>query len=149
MADILDAIARYLDSRDLVGYDPSQAGGGDCFLEREPDAPDAVVTLWLYGGDIPGTAGSDSGLPADGPRLRVRVRDGSGPRASRARCTVLREVLDGLGPIELYDGVLLTLCNALRAAPDPMGEDESGRHQHVCDFLMHYDESHTPSAPRT
>ena len=60
------AIARYLDSQDLVTFG---ADGADCFLELAPADPvDAVTIMSLPGPEADGRAGYDS------PRFQVIVR---------------------------------------------------------------------------
>ncbi|MFF3886601.1 minor capsid protein [Streptomyces sp. NPDC001914] len=129
MADLdpLDGIARLLDARGLVAYDPDGTSG-DLFIETMPPAPDAAVALWLYDGEAPDTRNA-----YDTPRLQVRVRGGPDPRVSRRRCWAIYSALHGLAGVALDDGTWLVLA-AARATPAPMGPDSSSRHEHVVNF---------------
>ncbi|WP_329148814.1 minor capsid protein [Streptomyces sp. NBC_01456] len=129
MADLdpLDGVARLLDGRGLVTYDPTGTAG-DLFVEIMPPAPDAAVALWLYDGAAP-----DARNAYDTPRLQVRVRGGPDPRVSRRRAHAIYSALHGLAGRELLDGTWLVLA-AARGTPAPMGPDSSGRHEHVVNF---------------
>lgn len=129
--DLLDGLARYLQDRSLVTYDPTGAAG-DCFIETMPSGPDEAVALTIYDGG----AESDSLLPYDEPRVQVRVRGTTDPRVSRRRCATIRSHLHGLGPVILPDGTNLILAVSIQAAPGSIGVDELGRHEHVANFRM-------------
>jgi hypothetical protein len=126
--DLLEGIALYLHERGLVTYDPNGADG-DLFMEAMPSTPDACVVLTGYGGPEP-----DSLLPYDQPRVQVRVRGTTDPRVSRRRAKAIRSHLLGLGPVVLPDGTNVISCNALQAAPESLGVDDSRRHEHVVNF---------------
>jgi hypothetical protein len=130
VADLLDGIARHLEARGLLSYDPDGVTG-DTFIETMPSRPDSAVALTLYGGPE-----SDSKLGWDEPSLQVRTRGGTDPRTSRQKNTAIRDELHGLGPITLPDGTHLQLAIAIQAAPAYMGQDTSGRHEHVCNFRL-------------
>lgn len=130
MADLLDGIARHLDALGLLAYDPDGVTG-NAFIETTPSRPDAAVTLTLYGGPE-----SDSRLGWDEVSVQVRTRGGTDPRPSRQKCAAIRDELHGLGPLTLPDGTFLQLSLAIQAAPAYMGQDDSGRHEHVCNFRM-------------
>jgi hypothetical protein len=130
VADLLDGIARHLEARGLLSYDPDGVTG-DTFIETMPSRPDAAVALTLYGGPE-----SDSKLGWDEVSLQVRTRGGTDPRPSRVKCTAIRDELHGLGPITLPDGTLLQLAIAIQATPAYMGQDDSGRHEHVCNYRL-------------
>jgi hypothetical protein len=130
VADLLDGIARHLEARGLLSYDETGTTG-DTFIETMPSRPDAAVALTLYGGPE-----SDSKLGWDEVSLQVRTRGGTDPRPSRQKCTAIRDELHGLGPITLPDGTHLQLAVAIQAAPAYMGQDDSGRHEHVCNFRL-------------
>ncbi|MFC9847794.1 minor capsid protein [Streptomyces sp. NPDC060223] len=133
MADLLDGIARHLESKGLVSYQTATSGG-DCFLEALPDKTDEAVALTIYDdGREP-----DSKLAYDEPRVQVRVRGTSDPRVSRQRCAAIRSELHGLGPLTLPDGTELILSVALQNAPASIGTDENGRHEHVANFRMEH-----------
>ncbi|UUN29427.1 minor capsid protein [Streptomyces sp. FIT100] len=127
MVDLLDGIARWLDDRGLLTYDPT-GRTGDTFVEAMPPAPDLAVSLALYGGPAP-VARDD----AESLRLQVRVRGNADPRVSRRRCTALYRALHGLAGVELPDGTWLILA-AARGTPAPLGPDSSGWHEHVVSF---------------
>ncbi|MEU8989969.1 minor capsid protein [Streptomyces sp. NPDC048558] len=122
--DPLDGLARLLDARGLVTYDPTGTAG-DLFIEIMPPEPDAAVALWLYDGEAP-----DARNAYDTPRLQVRVRGGPDPRVSRRRCWEIYSALHGLARVALADGTWLVLA-AARGTPAPMGPDSNGRHEHV------------------
>jgi hypothetical protein len=130
VADLLDGIARHLDGLGLLSYDPDGITG-DTFIETMPSRPDEAVALTVYGG-----AESDSKLGWDEVSVQVRTRGGTDPRPSRQKCAAIREELHGLGPVTLPDGTHLQLSLAIQAAPSYMGQDDSGRHEHVCNFRM-------------
>jgi hypothetical protein len=130
VADLLDGIARHLDGLGLLSYDPDGITG-DTFIETMPSRPDEAVRLTVYGGPE-----SDSKLGWDEVSLQVRTRGGTDPRPSRQKCAAIREELHGLGPVTLPDGTHLQLSLAIQAAPSYMGQDDSGRHEHVCNFRM-------------
>jgi hypothetical protein len=130
VADLLDGIARHLEGRGLLSYDPDGVTG-NTFIETMPSRPDEAITLTLYGGPE-----SDSKLGWDEVSLQVRTRGGQDPRTSRSKCTAIRDELHGLGPVTLPDGTLLQLAVAIQAAPAYMGQDGNGRHEHVCNFRL-------------
>ncbi|MDQ0943269.1 minor capsid protein [Streptomyces sp. V1I1] len=131
MADLLDGLARHLQSQGLVAYEPDVAGG-DCFLEEMPPEPDECVVLTLYGGPEP-----DSLSGYSEPRLQVRTRGGRGDRrTSRTRAEAIFNELEGLGTLTLPDGTHLLLCYALQAVPASMGVDENNRHEHSCNYQL-------------
>lgn len=138
--DLLDGLARYLDERSLVDYDPTGAGG-DCFFEQMPSAPDEAVVLTIYDGG----AESDSLLPYDEPRVQVRVRGTTDPRVSRRRCRAIRSALHGLGPVTLPDGTEVILAVCIQGDAAHMGADENRRHEHTANFRV---EVHNPTAHR-
>ncbi|MFF9844613.1 minor capsid protein [Streptomyces sp. NPDC013740] len=129
--DLLDGLARYLQERGLVTYDPTGVSG-DCFIETMPSSPDEAVALTIYDDRVE----PDSLLPYDEPRVQVRVRGTTDPRVSRRRCAAIRSHLHGLGPVILPDGTNLILSISIQAAPGSIGVDDSGRHEHVCNFRM-------------
>lgn len=131
MADLLDGLARHLQDKTLVEYDPVGTSG-DCFIESMPSAPDEAVALTIYddGGE------PDSKLGYDEPHVQVRVRGTADPRVSRRRCADIRSELHGLGPLTFPDGTELILSVALQNAPAALGVDETGRHEHVANFRM-------------
>lgn len=128
MADVLDGLARYLDGLGLLEYDP-EGVTGDTFIDTMPSSPDVAVALSCYGGPE-----ADSKLGWDEPSVQVRVRGGPDPRVSRDRCRDIRSALHGLGPLTLPDGTFLQLCIAIQGAPATLGVDDTGRHEHVCNF---------------
>ncbi|MFD8027813.1 minor capsid protein [Streptomyces sp. NPDC059717] len=128
--DLLDGIARHLDGKGLLSYQPSTPGG-DAFLESMPSTPDEAIALTLYGGPEP-----DSLLGYDEPNLQVRGRGTSDPRVSRRRVQAIYKELHGLGPIVLPDGTSLILCVATQPGAASIGIDERGRHEHVCNFRL-------------
>lgn len=128
MADLLDGLARHLEALGLLEYDPDGITG-DTFIGTMPSRPDAAVALTIYGGPE-----SDSKLGWDEPSVQVRVRGGPDPRVSFNRCAAIRSELHGLGPVTLPDGTFLQLCIANQSAPGPIGADDNGRHEHVCNF---------------
>lgn len=129
--DLLDGIARYLQERGLVTYDPTGVSG-DCFIETMPSSPDEAVALTIYDDRVE----PDSLLPYDEPRVQVRVRGTTDPRISRRRCAEIRSHLHGLGPTVLPDGTELVLSVCIQGAPGSMGADENRRHEHVANFRM-------------
>ena len=131
MADLLDGIARHLASKGLATYDATGTSG-DLFIESMPSVPGLAIVLTVYDDGRE----SDSGIGYDEPRMQVRVRGDADPRTSRQVCAAIRSELHGLGPITLPDGTYLHLSVALQNAPASMGVDESGRHEHVCNFRM-------------
>lgn len=129
MADLLDGLARYLAAAGHATYDPTGITG-DLFIEAMPPAPDAAVSLTLY------SAGAqDARNDYDTERLQVRVRGGSDPRMSRARCRAIYDELHGLAGVDLPDGTWLILA-AASGTPGPLGPDSNGRHEHVCNFAL-------------
>lgn len=129
--DLLDGLARYLQERGLVTYDPTGAAG-DCFIETMPSGPNEAVALTIYDDRVE----SDSLLPYDEPKVQVRVRGTTDPRDSRRRCAAIRSHLHGLGPVVLPDGTNLILSVAIQAAAASIGVDSNGLHEHVCNFRM-------------
>lgn len=129
--DLLDGLARYLQERGLVTYDPSGVSG-DCFIEQMPSAPDEAVVLTVYDD----RSEPDSLLPYDEPRVQVRVRGTTDPRVSRRRCRAIRSALHGLGPAVLPDGTNLILSICIQGDAAFMGVDENRRAEHVSNFRM-------------
>ncbi|MFJ5143310.1 minor capsid protein [Streptomyces sp. NPDC088707] len=138
--DLLDGLARYLNERGLVTYDPDGMAG-DCFIEQMPSAPDEAVVLTVYDD----RSEPDSLLAYDEPRVQVRVRGTLDPRVSRRRCRAIRSALHGLGPVTLPDGTELILSVCLQGDAAHMGADENRRHEHVANFRT---EIHSPTAHR-
>ncbi|MCZ9348545.1 minor capsid protein [Streptomyces mutabilis] len=130
MADLTDGIARYLDSLDLLTYDPTGVTG-DTFVGTMPARPDRAVSLTLYG-----AATTDARDDADVARMQIRVRGDADPRTSERRCLAIRDALHGLAGVELPDGTWLVLATAPR--PSPMGADTNGRHEHVTNAAIDY-----------
>lgn len=128
MADLLDGLARHLDSLSLVTYDPEGADG-DTFLDHMPSGPDKAVAITSYQAG----AEPDSLLPYDEPRIQVRTRD-LDPTAARTRCAAIYGELHGLGPVDLPDGTRLILCVALQGGPTAIGKDQNGRMEYVANF---------------
>ncbi|MET9429802.1 minor capsid protein [Streptomyces sp. NPDC003036] len=128
-ADLLNAVARYLDEQGLLVYDPTGTSG-DCFIETLPPEPAEAVGLWLY------DAGpQDTRNAYDTRALQVRVRGTADPRVSRRRCEAIYGALHGLAGVELPGGVWLILA-AARSTPAPMGTDATGRHEHVLNLAV-------------
>ncbi|MEL3944498.1 minor capsid protein [Streptomyces sp. LNU-CPARS28] len=129
-ADLLDALARYLDEQGLLTYNPSGTSG-DTFVETLPPAPDEAVGLWLYDAGAP-----DARNGYDTRSVQVRVRGTTDPRISRRRIEAIYDALHGLAAIQLpADGPWLVLA-AARATPAPMGTDANGRHEHVLNLAV-------------
>lgn len=128
MADVVDGVARYLASLDLLAYDPTGTSG-DTFVGTMPAKPDRAVSLTLYG---PST--TEARDDADTARLQIRVRGDADPRASERRCLAIRTALHGLAGVELPDGTWLVLATAPR--PSPLGVDANGRHEHVTNAAL-------------
>ncbi|WP_445396438.1 minor capsid protein [Streptomyces sp. LE64] len=129
MGDVVDGIARFLAARGLVAYDPT-GRTGDLFVGTMPAGPDAAVALTAYGTDTP-TAPDDDDHRV---RLQIRVRGGTDPRVSEARCRALRDALHGQAGVELPGGVWLVLATA--PLPSPLGPDATGRHEHVTNAAL-------------
>ncbi|MFJ1708574.1 minor capsid protein [Kitasatospora sp. NPDC088346] len=129
LLDLLDQLARYLQSAGLLTYDPTGTRG-DTFIETMPQSPDRAVQLSLYG------AGEPDALNGwDERALQVRVRGTADPRISRARAEAIYEALHGLAGIELPGGTWLVLCVA-QQTPSPIGIDATGRHEHTVNFRL-------------
>ncbi|MFI6443826.1 minor capsid protein [Kitasatospora sp. NPDC050543] len=139
MADLLDGIARYLQSLGLVMYDPDGVTG-DTFIDTMPPAPDSAVALGAYGLGPPDPLNDD-----DESGLQIRARGGPDPRVSRRRCMAIYSALHGLAGVELPDGNWLILCTA-QQTPSPLGTDDVGRHEHVVNFRLNIV---NPTANRT
>lgn len=127
---ILDGLARHLHGLGIVTYTPTGVLSGvwPLAIETMPQDPDQVVVLTGYGGP-----GADSKLGYDTPRVQARVRGGSDPRTSRAKCKDIYDALHGLDTT-LPDGTLLILCLGLQSSPQSMGTDANNRHEHVINF---------------
>ena len=133
MADLLDGLARHLQSKGLVTFETAGTGG-DCFIDTMPSQPDEAVALSTYDdGREP-----DSKLGYDEPRVQVRVRGTKDPRVSRQRCNAVYAELHGLGDVTLPDGTVLILSVALQNGPVSIGIDQLGRHEHVANFRMEH-----------
>jgi hypothetical protein len=130
VADLTDGIARYLDSINLLTYDPTGTSG-DTFVGTMPAKPDRAVSLTLYG-----SATTDAPDDADVARVQIRVRGDADPRTSERRCRAIRDALHGLAGVELPDGTWLVLATA--PIPSPMGVDANGRHEHVTTAAIDY-----------
>lgn len=128
---ITTALARELDARDLVDYQPN-AGGGDVFVEEDlpPDPVDAVG-LMSFGG-----APADVKLGYDMPNVQVIVRGGADARVPFARAQAIYDALHGLHAHTLPDGTYVIGCAADQSAPVRLGPDESGRHRFSLNFAF-------------
>ncbi|MFM9368138.1 minor capsid protein [Streptomyces sp. Da 82-17] len=127
--DYLDALARYLDERGLLAYDP-RGTCGDTFIEAMPPAPDEAVCLSLYG-----AGATDARNGWDVRSLQVRTRGTADPRTSRQRAEAIYDALHGLAGIALPGGIWLVLAAAV-TTPAPLGTDTAGRHEHVTNYRL-------------
>jgi hypothetical protein len=76
VADLLDGLARYLDSEGVLDYDAAGVTG-NTFIEVVPQTPNRCVSLSIYGGEVP-----DSKLGYDSVAMQVRTRGTNDPRVS-------------------------------------------------------------------
>ncbi len=132
MADLLDGMARYLAALGLLTYDPDGIAG-DCFIDLMPPVPDEVVVLGSYGLGEPDPLNADD---ESGLQVRCRGPAAGDPRPSRARALAVYSALHGLTDTVLPDGTDLLLAVA-QQTPSPLGQDTSGRHEHVINFRIH------------
>lgn len=115
-----EAIARYLDSQELLTFDPAGASG-DTFIDVVPAAPDELVVITEYPGPQPEMLGYDR------PRLQFRFRAGRDPRTARGRAANIYNELQALRHVTLENGTWLIACYALQPVPQSLGLDPSNR----------------------
>jgi hypothetical protein len=130
VADLLDGLARYLDSEGVLDYDAAGVTG-NTFIEVVPQTPNRCVSLSIYGGEVP-----DSKLGYDSVAMQVRTRGTNDPRVSRSFNQAIYDKLHGLGQIELPDGTYVILCVANQSAPQYIGVDSNGRHEHTLNYMI-------------
>lgn len=138
---ILDGIARYLAGVGVGQYDPTGAVMGDdwsIWLDQLPQAPDRAISLAIYAPATPGVV--DTLNPWAEVRMQARARGAADPRESRAKLAAVYGELHGLGTVELPGGVWLQLAAAIQPEPYALGPDQSGRHEHVINFDISYDQ---------
>ena len=128
---IQDEVAKFLDAAGLVTYVPNDTGG-DCFVDRLPDEPDAAVM-------IRGTGGPEGDLKFayDNPTFQVWVRDPAGRLTAYNRARSIYEALHGLWSVELTPGgTWVVSCRGIQSEPAPMGQDANGREEFSLNFQM-------------
>ena len=129
MADLVEAIALYLQGRGLLTWDPNGTTG-NTFAEFMPSVPDLAIVLTPYGLGEPDPVAAD-----DETGLQVRVRGGPDPRVSRQLSMAVYSVLHGAAGLSLPDGTWLISAVALQT-PSSLGVDENNRHEHVTNYRL-------------
>lgn len=132
-SDILEGIALHLQGKGLASYKPVTTDG-TCFLEQHPKEPDAITSLWLYGGEP-----ADGRNPWEFPRLQVRVRGTKDASDTGDRADDIYSELHALGPLELPTGVWLQYSYSPQSGPVPLGPDANGRPEYTVNFQLDID----------
>ena len=127
---MLEGIARYLDDKGIVTFDPNGISG-DIFMETMPPQPRDAVALMSTGGDEPLVR-----HPFDTRKFQVLVRGGADPRPPLARAEAIYDALQGLAGVTLPDGTYVVAIGAVQAGPIRLGPDENGRHMFSLNFWM-------------
>src|SRR5690606_27769193 len=127
---MLEGIARYLDDKGIVTFDPNGISG-DIFMQTMPPQPRDAVALMSTGGDEPLVR-----HPFDTRRFQVLVRGGADPRPPLARAEAIYDALQGLAGRTLSDGTYVVAIGAVQAGPIRLGPDENGRHMFSLNFWM-------------
>ena len=135
---IARALAKYLDTANLVTYE-ADAAGGDCFLEHLPDSPDEAVMVLSTGGNPLGPAAT---YGWDEPTVQLMVRGApDDPETPAAAAQELYDALQGLRYVTLDPGgadeVRLCVCSSPQTAPFNLGRDEKGRYRFTLNFALH------------
>lgn len=137
---LLDPFARYLHERGVGVYDPAgqvQAVDWSIFPDHLPDEPGRAICLTVYG---PGTGRPDPGLPWADARFQARVRGSADPTESRGKAEAIYGALHGLATVALPGGLWVQEIQALQAEPAGLGAGGTGRHEHVINFEVSYDQ---------
>src|SRR5690606_14930014 len=103
---MLEGIARYLDDKGIVTFDPNGISG-DIFMETMPPQPRDAVALMSTGGDEPLVR-----HPFDTRKFQVLVRGGADPRPPLARAEAIYDALQGLAGVTLPDGTYVVAIGA-------------------------------------
>lgn len=138
------AIAKHLDGLGLVTYSLT---GGDCFIDHMPSAPDAAVSVTLYGGIAQPTR-----TPYDLPTVQIRTRGAKhDPRTPLEAIEAIYNALACLDGVTLDDGgddeVYVVGCTPAQSASTYLGRDEVDRHERTLnfDFRVHAPTTHRPA----
>lgn len=119
-----EGVGDYAEDRPL---DPEQV---PIVVAVSPPDPARVVVLNTY----PGGPEPDSRNGWEYPRLQVRVRGLTPTEAldlDRSTFDVLQTAAGDLG-----NGWMLQDCYALQSEAEPLGQDESGRHEYVRNYQL-------------
>lgn len=128
MPDLLDGLCQYLAGQQLGTYAPGTLDG-DLYTDQLPEGLDNTVAVAGYGGE------QVTYRNYSAPNVQVRVRGTTaGPNRSRARAWALYRALHGLTNVQLPDGTLLLTCFGIQSSPQYMGQDDTGRYEHVLNF---------------
>ena len=139
---LISQIAKYLTAAAVVTFSEDTAGG-DCFIEKLPQDPDAAVALIGTGGFR-----SDSKLGYASPTFQVLVRGApSDPRAAEAKAQAIYDALHGLRNTTLDDGTWLVSCFGIQSAPVHVERDARDRHLYSLNFLAEIELVTTHSEP--
>lgn len=123
MTSPADDVAAFLIAEGLGGEEPDDAW--PVFVSREPESPDAAITVYDTGGD------QDTNELDYRPTFQVRVRSASYP-AAYEKAAAIRDALVipnalTLGEVD-YQGVFLV------SDVSPIGRDDNDRHLLVMNF---------------
>lgn len=140
------AVARYLDSLDMVILNEGDTGG-DCFVGAMPNDPDIAVSIVPTGGRQQPTTN-----PTNLPLIQIRARgvkhDPVAPFERAQAITDALACLDGThldpdGPDEVW----VIGVDPIQSEPAPLGADENGRHEYVVnfEFRTHHPTIHRPA----
>lgn len=122
---MLAALAAYLDSLDFGEWLPD-AAGGTIYVNRVPDAPDALLSLFATGG-FGDTGDFDEAHP--NPTVQLRVRD-TGAVGAETEAWALYDALNRLHNVTLDDGTHIIEARAMQE-PTWLDRDTNRRTEYV------------------
>jgi len=132
-ATVVEGMARLLAAAGVGAFSTTEALPADAVpitVAHTPPDGELCVTLTTY----PGGPEPDSRNGWEYPRLQVRVR-AAGPLAALA---LDRECYDALQGAQerLEGGQLLSDCYALQSDAEPLGSDDTGRHEFARNYQL-------------
>jgi hypothetical protein len=107
--------------------------GTTIFVNRKPSMPDAIICITDYAGQSPDRTNTNT---YDKPAVQVLVRGARDAAATACNLAeTLRTDLDCLSDIVLTS-TYYQFIEGQQSVPTPMGQDENGRPEYVCNFYI-------------
>lgn len=107
--------------------------GVNVFVGFLPPSPNRVVAVLPSGG-----LEADSKLPYDSPTIQIIVRGDASPAWALDTWQAVYSYMQGLGSVELPDGIWLVSAIAIQSGPIHIGKDDNGRYQYGMNFYCEH-----------